>query len=251
LNKLLGRPATPEVGILAAMIQDVKIALTNKLQMDIKAVNPVFPMLAGLETEDMRDALAYVDLDWPTWGTSSMYHETNAVYVASGAGLCNHWESPRDCYFEEMDMPYERSLFLSFDNSSFGAVVQMMQSARWQMTPDAYTVEPNLGWWNLPMDDIPRAKFWTRLREVIVETAQQRDGDLNKVFLFGNHGFEPEFIEIVEQAVQEIYGGSRIQMTLSLGDRETMAARGAAEWAFRAVNFHWDPKEVEVGTIEL
>ena len=251
LNKLLGRSATPEVGILASMIQDVKVALTNKLQTEIKALNPVFPILAGLETEDIRDALEYVDLEWPTWGTSSMYYETNAVYVASGAGLCKHWESPRDCYFEEMDMPWERSLFLSFDNSSFGSAVQMMQSARWQMVPDAYTVEPNLGWWNLPMDEIPREKFWKQLREVILETATERNGDLDKVFLLGNHGFDSEFREVVEQAVQEIYGESRAQLVLPPGNREMAAARGAAEWAFRAVNFHWDTREAGAGTIEL
>jgi hypothetical protein len=250
-NKFLGRPSTPEVGILAAMLQDVKIALADKLRTEVKAINPVFPMLAGLEQQDVPHALEYVGLEWPSYSSWSVYRETNAAYVGMGHGLCSSWENPHDCLFEETRMPYERALFLNFDNSSFGAVVQLMKTAGWQATPDSYTLDMDLGWWDLPMYEVPRARFWARIHETIVDVGNSGDGDIDKVFILGQHASDPEFLDVVEGALKEIVGSPELTQMQKADNTEMVAARGSAEWAYRALNVHRNDEDPEAEGMEL
>jgi hypothetical protein len=233
------------------MLQDVKAALADKLRVELKAINPVFPMLAGLEQEDVQDAIEYAGLEWPSYCSSSVYWETNAGYMGLGHGLCKSWDNPHECFMEEMHMPYERALFLNFDNSSFEVVVQLMKTARWQMTPDAYTLEMDLGRWNLPMYEAPRARFWARIHKTIVDIGSSGFGEIHKVYLLGQHASDSEFLDIVKGAIKDIIGNAEILQVQEASNTEMLVARGSAEWAYRAANVRQENEESEAGMIEL
>ncbi|KAF2739822.1 hypothetical protein EJ04DRAFT_483191 [Polyplosphaeria fusca] len=239
LNKGLGYPATEDVGILASIMEEVKTSIERTLGIQVTAFQPVFPVLRGLNKEDVDDAMEHVGLDGintaikdhPFWGT---HWETTASYAGAGFGLCNTWTDIRACVDEGMQLDYEEAMFLNFDNSSFAAALQFVHPI---FAPKLRALETDfsLGWWNLPVYEIPRAKFWARIQEAIVDVANTLGPRTipKKIILLGDHAQDPEFLETVKAAFWELL---EFDVELLLQDNEgrdglMLAARGAAELA--------------------
>jgi hypothetical protein len=132
-------------------------------------------------------------------------------------------------------MPYQHVLFLDFDNSSFSATVQYMQHVD-QEWSYSNRIDMELGWWNLPVFEVSRARFWAQIHEVILEVAGALQRSPNHVVLLGDHGADPEYLDVVKAALRDVL---EMDVSLSLSankaeDIGMLAARGAADFARRA-----------------
>lgn len=125
LNKKLGRPATPEVGILGSFIHQLSLAshppLLAVLQNSaIDTNNPVVvvtpPPFPALRPADLNDAIEYAGLQsWLSPESSSLrvLSESNSAFGAHGYGLCQNYKDHDDCEDEYYELPHERVYFVS------------------------------------------------------------------------------------------------------------------------------------------
>lgn len=239
LRKWFGLPGTGDVGTLASLLIDVKDTVESKLGSQINYVWPVFPYLEGMDVDDITDALEYAGLSYfPKMFQDSIYWETSGAYVGNGYGVCKSFANETRCEEEKNKLHPEQVLFFNFDNSSFSAGSLSMRTP-WRDWPDAYALDVHLGWWSLPVDEIPRAKFWARIHEVIVGMMNKgRNGGRapNKIILLGEHADHKEFKETVKAALWEVLEYDvDVLLEANKGMNGTLvAARGAAELAFRA-----------------
>lgn len=232
LRKWFGWPATADIGVLSSILREVKVAAEDKLGYDIRNVWPAFPYFEKMYEDDVRDALEHAGLEWSP--TERVYWETNAAYAGLGYGLCDPVNDGSRCKNNEGPAHTERVLILNFDNSSFSASTHRMQTA-YKPWPHRYELNLELGWWNLPVYEIPRAKFWAQMHEIIVRVASSEARAPNKIVLMGDHSSDKEFHEAVKAALWELLEFD-VEMLLKANeniDGSTLAARGAAELAFR------------------
>lgn len=235
-RRKLGLPITRESATLSKFVEKVRNAVEEKLGAPVSTIAPVAPQLVGWVSDYFQDALDLAGL------TSSRpddqkptYWDTNAAFAGMGYGLCSIRTNLADCANEERQMPYEHVLFLDFDNSSFSATVQYLQHVRQEWTYST-RISTDLGWWNLPVFEVSRAKFWAQIHEVIQEVAGALQRAPNKIVLLGDHGENPEFLDVVKAALWDVLEFD-IEVMLSAGnarDVGMVAARGAAEFALRA-----------------
>ncbi|KAF2131398.1 hypothetical protein P153DRAFT_383509 [Dothidotthia symphoricarpi CBS 119687] len=236
-RKAFGLPASRNSGILSNFLSRVRGAIEEELGSPISSIAPVFPLLPSFEEEDFQDALESVGLTSTRSEHGSnelVYQETNAAYAGLGYGLCTSWSSHQACMDEASQMPYGHILFLNFDDS-FSATVQYMDniSQEWSYS---HSINTSLGWWDLPVFEIPRAKFWARIHEEIVEVAGALQQPPNKIILQGAHARDEEFVEVVKAALWDVleFDVSMLLEADNKVDPGTVAARGAAELAWRA-----------------
>lgn len=122
LNKMLGPPATLDVGILADMflsLRDQSVATLSPSfgpSFRLDSVVVMYSPLSGLRGEDLDDALEHASLrswlDAPQPGKglkAGMYpgilDEAQAAFAADGNGLCADYRDLFACWAEEEDMP--------------------------------------------------------------------------------------------------------------------------------------------------
>lgn len=113
LNKILGRPATKDVGILSTLIGSLATTTANELNRTLNRVVVATPDLPALTSEDLNDAIEYAGLEsWLVYPIPypKMLYTANAAFAGSGRGLCNEWWNIYACQDEAMDgdIPMER-----------------------------------------------------------------------------------------------------------------------------------------------
>ena len=87
LNKILGRPATKDVGILSALIGSLATTTANELNRTLNRVVVATPDLPALTSEDLNDAIERVGLE--PWLVYPIPYPKNALY--GQRRLCWQW----------------------------------------------------------------------------------------------------------------------------------------------------------------
>lgn len=252
-RRRLGLPITRESATLSKLVKKVRTAVEEELGTSVFTIAPAAPQLVGWNSEDFQDALDLAGLTSTRLGDKPTYWDTNAAFAGLGHGLCDPGTSLVECLEQERQMPYEHVLFLDFDNSSFSATVQYLQHAD-QEWSYSNSVNMGLGWWNLPVFEVSRARFWTQIHEVILEVAGALQRAPNKIVLLGDHGKDAEFLDVVNAA---LWDNLEIDAELMLSaynkeDVGMLAARGAAGFAGRAQTWaEWKKVQDGVENIEL
>ena len=134
LNKLLGRPATPETAILAAMVS----ALHDETQTWLGAEQPIAaavlssPDRIGLTDEEVNDIFDYLKLRNLMAEPDSLedLYATSAAYAGYGRGLCTTYTDAYACEREESRFPFQRVLHIDFNRESLSCTIKSLQSAR-------------------------------------------------------------------------------------------------------------------------
>lgn len=102
LNKLLGRPATTNVGIISGLLSSLRGEVESQLNHQLDRVVVTTP---ALTREDVEDAIQYAGLrSWLEYPLPfpAMLYSSNAAFVASGQGLCKELDNLYAC-MEEVD----------------------------------------------------------------------------------------------------------------------------------------------------
>lgn len=247
-RRLLGLPTTRDAGILSVFMKRVRKGIETELGTTITSIAPAFPLVTPYANEDIQEALALVGLTSTrtatNHGDTQAYDETNAAYAGLGFGLCEAWTNYKGCASKERPKRPEVVIFFNFDNSSFRVGAMAPYNAFEPFTAYYYGMDTELGWWNLPVFEVPRAKFWAQIHEKILDVFANMPMPPNKIMLMGEHGADPEFKEVVKAAMWEKFEFD-VELMLEASKMEDvgkLAARGAAElgWRNEDLKRQWD-----------
>jgi hypothetical protein len=232
MNKRLGRPATKEVGIIAALLTDLRTLATNHLGHPITAVVTSRPSLPGFDLEDLSDALEYAGLEpLHSYQRFGDIFQNAVVYAATGKGLCSHPEDMVFCQDEEFNMRTRFLLSVSFSNAALGISFGSISSATayWEYVSQHRTDLGLAARYDYLNEDL----YWEALRAAIWKFA---DGMfyLDALQVYGEEAADERFQETLKAALRDL-GPDREEVWFrDLGkgvDPVEMAARGAAEFA--------------------
>ncbi|KAF1840846.1 uncharacterized protein K460DRAFT_370827 [Cucurbitaria berberidis CBS 394.84] len=231
----------------------------HTLQIDVEEVlgSPMTnfaPAIFPLDTakkQYFQDALDLAGLSSTRTRTGNnlvVYEDTNAAYAGLDYGLCKNWTEYQDCLDEQSKLPYLDVLFLSFDNGSFSAIVKTLQSVfqEWPIHNHAFNLD--LGWWNLPIHEVPRAKFWADIHEMVVDSISWLSRPPSRIVLMGAHGADKEFSAVVEAALWSVLevDVNMMMQANKAEDSASLAARGAAEMAWRSQSWNRKSRETTI-----
>lgn len=187
----------------------------------------------------------YADLN-----TAYVDFEANAAFAGLDMGMCADWQDAHKCHVQTMKSPERSILYVNFDNSSLTASAHQFTSPYHSVMYN-HIANTELGWWNLPVFEVPRAKFWAQVHESIAKVASGLWRAPGRIVLMGEHGADQEFREVVEAAlgsVLEVDVASMLEV-VKTEDSRSMAARGAAEIAWRQE--YWREMFQEKENVEL
>ncbi|KAF2832981.1 hypothetical protein CC86DRAFT_338035 [Ophiobolus disseminans] len=231
-----GLPISHDAEILSVFMTKVHAVIEKDMGGPINVTAPAFPWLSPKLWDDLKSAIAHSGLlSTRRHGAIPVYREANAAYAARGYGLCEPSTNCISCTETLHSKKAETVLYLNFDNSSMSVGAMRAGSAFDDRATFSYGTDAKLGWWNLPVFEVPRAKFWAQIHEMIMAVVQPMARPPNKIILFGEHGADDEFKEVAKAAVWEVLEFD-VDMMMGAVPKEDVAylvARGAAEMGFR------------------
>lgn len=218
--------------VLADFMKTTRSAIEAELGMRVSKFAPTFPQLPGWGQAGVRTALLSAGLMSTRDNVVSDAPSYDEFAVAD-AGLVHHLrESAQASISQSKPAAHQDVLYVNFDNSSLSAGVVTLQHADQEREMLRYNMDIQLGWWNMPVYDSPRLKFWTRIEEMIFDVLEPMPRPPNRIVLMGDHGADQEFKEAVTSALWEKYEFD-VEEMLCKEDVGRLAARGAAELAWR------------------
>lgn len=235
----LDTPANRDVAILSKLLKKVRTLIETELDVQITTLAPVFFSLDKDQTEKVQDAMESVGLKSThsdVFTRGDVITDTTAAYAGTGALLCRSWMNLKRCRLERSAAHDRTVLFLGFHDHSFSASIQNIHSDATFHAIGPQVNSAELGWWDLPVFEAPRARFWAQVQEAIVSVVSALGREsISKVVLMGEHGANDEFKDIAEAAIWgalEIDVGPLLHVETVEGT-ERIAARGAADMAWR------------------
>ena len=199
------------------------------------------PLLAALYQEDLEDAFEYAGLlyipHYPYW-YGGLFHETGAVYVGNGFGLCSNYTDPIGCERERKN-PLHQPIN---ENVLSALYTRGLLTSTWASegmwfsypAPEGPVVaDLNLGW-DKRYENPNEEYYWTAIRDAIIapvlEANKYISRETNKVLLHADCTLVERFQSVLRQAVQGVLLNKPEIYAL---DPVYSSARGAAEMAKR------------------
>jgi hypothetical protein len=253
LNKLLGRPATPETAILAAMVSALQHAtekwLGGKAVTAAVISSPDRIRLTDEELDDVFDYLRIQNLMAKPDSFEDLY-ATAAAYAGYGRGLCASYTDAYECEREVWNFPTQLLLHIEFNRESLSGTIKMLKGVMGGIVKVAF-IDPDLGYAReevrlatAPESD--ESLYWaavsSRIRELVVSFRPA----ITELLLTGTSASDHRFKAALRDAlhdvvVQEVmavldgddngYGAMSSEQEVSMFEFAT--ARGAAEIAKR------------------
>ncbi|CVK90637.1 uncharacterized protein FPRN_07276 [Fusarium proliferatum] len=257
-NKKIGRPATPDIGIIATMLVSLRDVTSAAVTSPLDRVAVSHSRVQGLAEPDLWDALEYarirpwvaaglprpkVVLPLPAaGGYPSQLLESYAVLAGHGKGLCAHYKNLWQCEEEQDNVPLETTLVVGITPTDLRGEIIRTWSAFTDLQPrraDPAFVDLDLGL--STAEDKP--DFWAR----VTERLQGFCGTVTKGFrldtilLTGENATHPAFLQALRSA---LVGNGYLQTESDSAGEITFAheggmvidlvfasARGAAQYA--------------------
>ncbi|KAI0004847.1 hypothetical protein F4779DRAFT_58711 [Xylariaceae sp. FL0662B] len=253
INKRLGRPATPDVGILTGMLIELREAVASALAPSPlpERVAVSHPPISGLAAWDLTDALEHAGLGswfpskWPV--QAGLYPkrltEAHAAFAARGLGLCADYKDLFECWEEEEQMPTHTALLAGLTRVDLRVEVVSLQ-APFEGTQEVALNFADLGAGLDRLGEFASEEaFWEHVHGKLVRMAWRAPARLTLVMLAGENATHPRFLRTVRDALVESgyatgdHGETQDDGLLVLGDEHGItdpvfaSARGAAQYA--------------------
>jgi hypothetical protein len=217
-------PTTGDAVILSNFFSKVRIAVEKELDTPVTHITPATFPLRPAHKQGFQDALAFAGL-----ASTILYTEAEAAYYALSQQTSH---TPHPSHPSHLT---QTILYLSFDNSSFSASTYRLSSHPTQnLNLISFQPRSTLGWWNMPVDSLPRARFWAKVQECVVDAVNEMGEPPGRIVMLGSHGEMEEFKGVVEEGLWrewEVDVGMLVSGQEEVG--EWLVARGAAELGSR------------------
>lgn len=239
-RKRLGLPSSRDVGTLSNMIRALRDQASNFVGEPVSAAAISIPHLAALYGEDLYDAFEYLSLVYLEFFPFSNFrpiHASIAAYAGNGLGLCGDYRDAAACEEEELHIPSQFTLAVSYTHISMTTSQAHVSNAYYlEETP---TLENLL----LGYDARHGGSYWEEVRNMlqspVVDSPVRRN--ISMVLLFGDATEKPRFREVLEEVVDDVVGG---EPEIVDQQPEFSAAKGAAELAKRAIFRHMEGLDI-------
>ncbi|OQE72643.1 hypothetical protein PENNAL_c0094G02519 [Penicillium nalgiovense] len=236
LNTKLGRPVkADDVEIISDLLHGLKVCTEKTISQPLDRVAITDPGFQSLSTATINAALRMLDLR--TWVGDSGYYtrrlvEGDAVYAASGYGLCPEYQDLFYCIDKFAETPDRTMFFVSYNrNILYTSIAEALTSeALSRLTSvEAQLVDYELGLDRLLEKD--EAALWDRLRSQLQILPREYEDTITHLLLAGESATHPRFLAILRDSMTEILPGP-VNIELAM-DPTFAAARGAALYARR------------------
>ncbi|KAI1872859.1 uncharacterized protein JN550_003733 [Neoarthrinium moseri] len=230
-RKKLGLPSSRDVGILSNMINDLRDQASISVGEPISAAAISIPHLVALYGEDLHDAFEYLSLVYLEFFPFSNFrpiHASIAAYAGNGLGLCEDYRAIAACEEEELHIPPQFALSVSYTHTSLTTSQAHISNA--------YYLEetPTLRNLRLGYESRHEESYWEAVRDAlqypVVNSPVRRN--ISMVLLFGDTTERPRFREVLEQVIDAVLGGD---LDIIGQQPEFSAAIGTAELAKREI----------------
>jgi len=239
-NKMMGRPATKDIGTLSSLISQLRAQTEFRLGTPVESVIVATPSMSGLDWRDIREAINRAGLKSLHDDTYLLAQapETSAAFAANGHGLCKDYVNPYVCEDEEDGMPTEMVFAVTFTKRVLHLTLVPMRLAMTN-TEDRHVFDWSAGLEALP--SYPSADaYWDHVHDTIKSFVQSTtDFRASRLFttvlLLGESATDPNFLRVLRDTLREIQGPEN-PTALNIDkvvDPLYAAARGAAEFAKR------------------
>ncbi|KAF2030154.1 hypothetical protein EK21DRAFT_100721 [Setomelanomma holmii] len=231
-----GIPLPQDVDTLTTIMKDMRKVVEPELNAPMPNVAITVPRMPEYLQEEFQEPLRLSGLESARAKLeridTPVYQESNAAYAGLGYGLCR--AALEDCSSNSQVNEHDNVLYLNFDNSSFSAGVMALQNAYQDHVMYTYATNVDLGWWNLPVFEAPRAKFWAQIHAMITTALEgwaEYKEPIIRVMLVGDHGADEELAEVVHQVMLGKCVADAYAVDRSVNSEEVtyLAARGASE----------------------
>lgn len=259
LNKLLGRPATSEVAVLASMISKLLEATQAWLghEQAITAAVVSSPVDIGLEPWELHDLFDYLRLknlvfeaDW-----TYLFDSTSAAFAGYWKDICHTFTDTNECERGTLDFSIQSEgvLHLDINNESFGGTLMSLDSPILGGLVHAAFIDASLGLTlgrgelahTTGKDDASSWLYWKNVSTRIHELVDQvNKAHVNRLLLTGPGAANKQFLFAVKTALHNLVVDENVFSFLEDIDRlaykldwqsfvSFATARGAAEIAKR------------------
>ncbi|KIL92329.1 hypothetical protein FAVG1_04738 [Fusarium avenaceum] len=179
-NKKIGRPATPDIGIIASLLISLRDMTFTTVTGPLDRVAVSHPRIQGLAEPDLWDALEYAHIrPWvaaglprpnvvlplpAAGGYPSRLLESYAVIAGHGKGLCKHYKNFWQCAEEQDNVPLETTLVVGMTPTDLRGEIIRTSSAFTEFQPrrnDRTFTDLQLG---LALSE-DKPDFWARVTQ--------------------------------------------------------------------------------------
>jgi hypothetical protein len=217
-NKKMGRPATPDVSVIASMLISLRDAASTVANTpDRVAVS--HQRIQGLAEYDLWDAIEFAHLrpwvaaglprpklDFPLPAAGAypdQLTEAHAVLAAHGKGLCEHFKHYWICEDEELKVPLETTLVVGFTPTDLRGEIIRPWSAFTDLQPskrDRTFVDLGLGLDALETLD---SELWPLITNRLQDFAKALPGGLrlDEILLTGENATHSAFLNALSDAL--------------------------------------------------
>ena len=238
IRKRIGLPSTTDVALLVELLQLLLQLQAGHDPGDMaKSVVTTFPNHQSLCPEDITDALEYLSISrLSSRQLLTQPHEFSAAYAGYGMGLCKHTMDLDACRTEEQEMSRNNTLAISFTKEALMVETYRFSTAYEYALPNSYVEHPvdyALGLGSLA-NYLDPADYWSRVRANIgeqVSSGRRHGHQIDVVILYG----EEALSEDLRSVVRDVLESSHYTPPILAEDPTYVAARGAAEFAKRAL----------------
>ena len=234
LNRILGRPATPEIGVIANFLLKIKDEVRQKSGITIHDAVIATPNL--FESDNVHRQQFQQDLDEasnnvgikpvlsPSWISAF-----SAGATSQGWGICSSYTDVEKCEAEEGKLRLETALTVEYTRDALVVALVSFDTAR--SASDKLT---RLSY-NAGADHDTNEGHWNLVKKHILELPRQYRGrDITKILVTGDKSESPKLLEILREVIEGLVINRPDLGAVGKGyDPVIAVARGAAELAKR------------------
>lgn len=240
LNKRRGLPASPKVGVLSSMLQQLRSRTEQKLGQKISSVGVTVPKLAGLYPRDVADAFLHVGLSEVSTDLlfGEFVNEPTAAFAGYGYGLCQRYTNMLECEDEEEEMRMRRIVAIEFSEKTL-AVALIATRTACSAHLESSEVSWDLGWGKRGGE---QEVFWGKVTDRIRGVVEGFGRKVDTLVLLGHRAMEERLLEAVRDALERFVvteGEDIVVQVQNDVDPVFVAARGTAELAKRNQESPW------------
>jgi hypothetical protein len=234
LNKLLGRPATPEIGIMAEMISEILHHLQNKVSDSVTQAVITIPNLFAYNNvdrqqfqSDLDEASTYAGLEsilTPSWLSAA-----SAAAAGQNWGLCEHYDDILACGEEEESLPQETVLAVDYTRDALVVTLFPFKSA-WSNSDEMTELFYDVG-----AVQEQKEGHWKRVTNAVQKLPLERPATkITRVIVTGDAAESEQFLDTLKEAMKNLnYDSTVFKQYMETYNPLFLCSRGAAEMAKR------------------
>ncbi|KAF2875121.1 hypothetical protein BDV95DRAFT_591851 [Massariosphaeria phaeospora] len=234
VRRAVGLAASPDVAVLCRMLK--KLIKLGELVEPSPSTVISYPALHALYYEDIEDAANYLKLRTLPGNHWHPPHEITAAYAGHGMGLCEDFNDQETCRKQGLELPLRLILLLEFTETALLLQIKHMREADDSGSHDL-DIATSFEVGNA--EPSSRNSSGAVIRDLVVPLLR-REHDRSvlppetiAVIVTGSPSRieNPDIQQLIKDAVEEVY----LQADMFTSNPDFIAARGAAELAWRAL----------------